>query len=154
MKRDESTGEIRAYDKGSEAVKLSRSVSIPLEQAERLLLTIPPRELEVITLLTMANNTSYNCAANAFRLAEGDYEAATKFLEERKGLPAESPFEYSDTYADREERRNELVPIEEWVDPDIAASNVFQSCDPKELAVEGTIEDIEARPSDEEEEED
>jgi len=137
IRRDES-GVLRVYDKqSSEAAKLSRSLSVPLERAEKLLLTIPSDRLEITTLLALANNTNYDCANRAYLQANGDYEAATRILERKKGFAPESERERSDESVENrvrmQERDDSVELIEEWTDTEIAAANIFQSTDEKDL---------------------
>ncbi len=138
LKADKNTNIIRVYHKDGKTARLSRDLSIPIELAEKLLANIPQDRLDAISCLAIANNTNYESVVRAYLSADGDYEAATRLLERKKGFAYESDWEISEKSIENrarlQEREDALNFIEEWSDLDFIAANVFQGTDIKELS--------------------
>lgn len=103
---------------------------------------------ELTTLIADVNGVSILDASRALQRARGNYETATKMIEARKGMGVEvKQIPNNDNYGDSVliYLRDSWENITEWADPEVIASNVFDSTDARD-AVPDRIEGIDHFP--------
>jgi len=137
------SGEVYVVKKKEEYLFIRHRESIKIEQRPRFI-DLSTRN-DFIEILAKANGVKIESAKKAYEFARGDYDIATRLLEEMQGYAVERkrPSEGATRPGEKVEfcMRESRDLIQEWADAEVIADNILESTSAKDAFGEEDLEE-------------